>query len=163
MNEAEKFKWSIKALENDSQTPVIYFSALPCVEKMLALVEKREEEEILLESKATLLLSKAYIMAIFDCGKVPSISSEIKKIKDSLDHSNMTISRCLVKSLLAPQRTGDIALLVFEQYELKPLMDEAREINQELITNHNYTKYAAAIDMFELSLCNYFLNNDQFG
>ena len=39
----------------------------------------------------------------------------------------------------------------------------ARTANAELVKNHGYTKYTVHIDVFELTLCNYYLTNEEYG
>ena len=57
----------------------------------------------------------------------------------------------------------DMPLLYFEQFEIKPLLERAREANTELISKHDYNKCSAHIDKFELNLCNYYLTNEEYG
>ena len=54
-------------------------------------------------------------------------------------------------------------LLYFEQFEIKPLLTRARTVNAKLIKNHGYHKYEVHVDVFELTFCNYYLTNEEYG
>ena len=54
-------------------------------------------------------------------------------------------------------------LLYFEQFEIKPMLTRARAANADLVKNHGYEKYEVHIDVFELTLCNYYLTNEEYG
>ena len=84
-------------------------------------------------------------------------------MQESHPGDDFIITKCFVKSLLALNVAQDSALLVFEQFELKPILDQAREYNKKLVEKHSYSKIEADLDQFELNLCNYYLTNDEFG
>ena len=71
--------------------------------------------------------------------------------------------KCLVKCLVVLKNSMDTAVLVFEQFELKPFLYRARVLDRELVHIHHYAKCTKHVDFFELSLCNYYLNNEEYG
>lgn len=73
------------------------------------------------------------------------------------------IAKCYIKSLAVYGTAGDNATTHFEQFELKPILDEARTANKDLIERHGYTKITPHLDMFELNLVNFYLSTDEFG
>jgi len=54
-------------------------------------------------------------------------------------------------------------LLEYEQFELKPYLEKLREAQGELSKKYSFNKFETAIDFFELTLCNYYLTNEEFG
>ena len=68
-----------------------------------------------------------------------------------------------MKSLYQFAEFEDHTLLEYEQFELKPYLEKLREAQKELVKKHNFTKYGSAIDFFELTLCNNYLTNEEFG
>lgn len=54
-------------------------------------------------------------------------------------------------------------MIHFEPFELKPLLENAREINLVLSKAHSYEKCSPHVDLFEIRLCDFYLSNDSFG
>ena len=84
----------------------------------------------------------------------------LKKYPDDL-----FVARQYVKSLLVFSNGSEAAVkLVLEQFQIKPFLDKAREANQAyLIEKHGYSKYQRNVNFMELSLCSYYLTNEEFG
>ena len=70
------------------------------------------------------------------------------------------LTRLAVKTLLV--FGTDLCSGLIEQPVLKDYLDQAKTLNQQLVSQHQYSKYETCIDLFETSVCSDYLSIKEF-